>query len=339
MQAEAVAPLPGAEVQGASTGDLSDIKSTGAAVSIGEGPKDGSDVGKPEPRRSGPRVFVTGTHVLVESWHEGVGSARAGGPLVRRRSSAKSSGARATKCLPRGKTEAIDYADLLDFRDYERLLQLRADARVQYDPDDASHVRRLLLLWKGAFPNLALAGKVSTQWKMLGFQGADPATDFRGGGLLSLDCMLWLSREREAVFRKLIESRSAIAPGFALVVINVVHMLKFVLRLEDGVNAFGHQPLRARELRKWAHIFAAYECSFKALVASCVEVAYHVWELFVARQTSATVMDFTPAVLKGMPQDLSRALAKCKASATLGDLHGMLLRVATSRKRKSRPHR
>lgn len=34
-----------------------------------------------------------------------------------------------------------------------------------------------------------LSGRKSKQWEILGFQGSDPATDFRGGGILSLDSL------------------------------------------------------------------------------------------------------------------------------------------------------
>ena len=40
-------------------------------------------------------------------------------------------------------------------------------------------------------PGSPLEARVSRQWTEIGFQGNDPATDFRGMGILSLECMLY----------------------------------------------------------------------------------------------------------------------------------------------------
>ena len=38
----------------------------------------------------------------------------------------------------------------------------------------------LLSLWNCFYPNQKLEGRITEQWKEIGFQGTDPATDFRG---------------------------------------------------------------------------------------------------------------------------------------------------------------
>ena len=40
-------------------------------------------------------------------------------------------------------------------------------------------------------PGLPLEGRISKQWSEIGFQGNDPATDFRGMGILGLKCLLY----------------------------------------------------------------------------------------------------------------------------------------------------
>lgn len=37
--------------------------------------------------------------------------------------------------------------------------------------------------------------RVSPKWKRLGFQQQDPATDFRGGGVLGLKCLLYYAEK------------------------------------------------------------------------------------------------------------------------------------------------
>ena len=44
----------------------------------------------------------------------------------------------------------------------------------------------LMDLWKTLKPNEELTDRLSKQWIDIGFQGQDPATDFRGSGLLGL---------------------------------------------------------------------------------------------------------------------------------------------------------
>ena len=42
-------------------------------------------------------------------------------------------------------------------------------------------------------PSEKLTARVSEQWKELGFQGTDPATDFRGMGIFGLMCLQYPS--------------------------------------------------------------------------------------------------------------------------------------------------
>ena len=44
-------------------------------------------------------------------------------------------------------------------------------------------------------PSEKLTCQVSPQWKELGFQGSDPATDFRGMGLFGLMCLQYPSMQ------------------------------------------------------------------------------------------------------------------------------------------------
>lgn len=61
-------------------------------------------------------------------------------------------------------------------------------------PAEASDLERL---WKYFKPNESLDGLISKQWGELGFQGKDPCTDFRGVGLLGLDCLLFFGENQD----------------------------------------------------------------------------------------------------------------------------------------------
>lgn len=47
-------------------------------------------------------------------------------------------------------------------------------------------------LWRRIFPEGEVPSLTGDErWKEIGFQGKSPSTDFRGGGILSLYCMMY----------------------------------------------------------------------------------------------------------------------------------------------------
>ena len=55
-----------------------------------------------------------------------------------------------------------------------------------YSKENAEHESMLMSLWNTLKPNEELDNRLSRKWIDIGFQGQDPATDFRGSGLLGL---------------------------------------------------------------------------------------------------------------------------------------------------------
>lgn len=47
-----------------------------------------------------------------------------------------------------------------------------------------------------------LTNRVSRQWEEIGFQGADPATDFRGAGILGLNQLINHCQVEDTLIRK-----------------------------------------------------------------------------------------------------------------------------------------
>lgn len=76
---------------------------------------------------------------------------------------------------------------------------------VRFKRDDASHERLLESLWALLKPGVERKkGRLTSEWGEIGFQGRDPATDFRGGGLLSLQQLLFIAGTRTHVARRMI---------------------------------------------------------------------------------------------------------------------------------------
>lgn len=70
-------------------------------------------------------------------------------------------------------------------------LKLKED---KYDSENEAHENMLMDLWHTVFPHEKLRARKTKQWEQIGFQGEDPATDFRAMGLLGLKLVIYLQR-------------------------------------------------------------------------------------------------------------------------------------------------
>jgi len=67
-------------------------------------------------------------------------------------------------------------------------------AKTTYDPTLPTHTALLTQLWKGLMPsNRVPELSNSDDWGLIGFQGKDPSTDFRGLGMLGLMQLQWFA--------------------------------------------------------------------------------------------------------------------------------------------------
>jgi hypothetical protein len=72
------------------------------------------------------------------------------------------------------------------------ILTLRGEA---FSYENSRHVQLLELLWIQLKPGVARSSaRLSEEWGSLGFQGKDPATDFRGMGMFGLTQLLYFSK-------------------------------------------------------------------------------------------------------------------------------------------------
>jgi len=104
--------------------------------------------------------------------------------------------------------QSQEFKELLYIYQRARLWELRHLSDTTYDKNNEQHEKMLLKLWKLLFPDTPLENRVSKQWKMLGFQGTDPATDFRGMGLLGLRNLLYMAENYNDKLRKIISDQT-----------------------------------------------------------------------------------------------------------------------------------
>ncbi|XP_047943737.1 ELMO domain-containing protein C-like isoform X2 [Salvia hispanica] len=94
------------------------------------------------------------------------------------------------------------------------------------------------LLWRLAYPDRTLPALKSEVWKDMGWQGSDPSTDFRGGGFISLENLIFFAKTYPESFQNLLHKRDGVRSEweypFAVAGINISFMLVQMLDLQSG---------------------------------------------------------------------------------------------------------
>ncbi|KAL6560397.1 hypothetical protein OROGR_003956 [Orobanche gracilis] len=134
-------------------------------------------------------------------------------------------------CAQRRDSDARPSFDLTPAQE-ECLEKLQNRLDVAYDSSNSEHQEALWALWRAAFPGEELHGLISEQWKEMGWQGKDPSTDFRGGGFISLENLLYFARNFPDLLRKQEGNRALWEYPFAVGGINITFMLIQMLDLE-----------------------------------------------------------------------------------------------------------
>ncbi|KAI3495111.1 hypothetical protein L2E82_41157 [Cichorium intybus] len=176
-------------------------------------------------------------------------------------------------------------------------LQNRLD--VAYDSSIPEHQQALRALWKAAFPEEELHGLISEQWKEMGWQGKDPSTDFRGGGFISLENLLYFARNFPKSFQDLLRKREGVRSmweyPFAVAGVNITFMLIQMLDLE---------AVKPRSFvgATFLKFLSENELAFDLLYCITFKLMDHQW-----LSMHASYMDFN-AVMKSTRRQLEREL-------------------------------
>ncbi|CAL5431527.1 unnamed protein product [Camellia sinensis] len=88
-----------------------------------------------------------------------------------------------------------------------RLKSLQQRLQVPFDGSLLEHQDALKQLWRLAYPDRELPSLKSELWKEMGWQGSDPSTDFRGGGYISLENLIYFAKTYPEAFQSLLHKR------------------------------------------------------------------------------------------------------------------------------------
>ncbi|KAL6532846.1 hypothetical protein OROGR_013806 [Orobanche gracilis] len=130
-----------------------------------------------------------------------------------------------------------------------RLKHLKLRLSVPFNGTSSEHQDALRQLWRLSYPDRQLPSLKSEVWKEMGWQGSDPSTDFRGGGYISLENLIFFANTYPEAFQNLLHKRdgqrSEWEYPFAVAGINISFMLVQMLDLQSGnpSTSAGHRFL------------------------------------------------------------------------------------------------
>lgn len=161
--------------------------------------------------------------------------------------------------------------------------KVKQDASHQFNSEDPSHEKKLEQLWQLLLPGQEReGGRKSKDWGRIGFQQADPASDFRGGGVLALNQLLYISKERTTVAQRMISEPNDEQARYPWACV--------------GIN-LTMQSIRILESRKFDRsLYGKSESDamwiFNGLYADMFEILHTRW----VRANPKNVLDFPPVL-------------------------------------------
>lgn len=95
---------------------------------------------------------------------------------------------------------------LLDIKGVNNVIAtVKRKATERFNSENLQHEDSLEQLWQLLLPGQERAGgRYSKDWNRIGFQQSDPASDFRGGGMLGLEQLLYIASTRTAIARRML---------------------------------------------------------------------------------------------------------------------------------------
>jgi hypothetical protein len=128
----------------------------------------------------------------------------------------------------------------------EKLEKFKKYVTMNYDVNNENHEKLLSLLWEYSTNGEVLESRISNQWKTIGFQGKDPATDFRGVGVFGLYNLIYFAKyypKKYSEMLKQTKKKAHLSYPFAIAGFNVTMMvfLQFIYVKLFDILGFGFQ--------------------------------------------------------------------------------------------------
>lgn len=171
----------------------------------------------------------------------------------------------------------------------EFIATVKLMASKSFDKSEQQHEHKLEQLWQLLLPRQERSGgRYTREWGRIGFQQSDPASDFRGGGMLGLEQLLHLASNRTSIARKMISEPSEEASRYPWACVGINLTMQAMRILEDrkiDKSLYGKSPDDALRV-------------FHDLYADMFEVLHHRW---VAAKPE-NLLDFPPVLKESLAE-------------------------------------
>mmetsp|Transcript_17748 Transcript_17748/g.58399 ORF Transcript_17748/g.58399 Transcript_17748/m.58399 type:complete len:333 (-) Transcript_17748:198-1196(-) len=208
----------------------------------------------------------------------------------------------------------------------EQLLAEFVEKNVGISYTHESHFHLLTKLWELSFPNATEKPEQhDPMWKRMGFQGNDPATDFRAAGMLPVLCLTFFAEAYPDKYMELLKRSNGKSAEesypFACAAINVVYMLTDIMKLKSTTGNSASLQEAASMRANFVKMLEKNEKAFMELF--CVVFLFLDSEWV---RTNATYMQF-PIVLKTTREKTCAALRSsgAKSPVSVADIMGIEL--------------
>ena len=166
----------------------------------------------------------------------------------------------------------------------------------KFSSSNDAHETKLEKLWSLLLPGQEReGGRITREWGRIGFQQSDPATDFRGGGVLSLDQLIFMAEKRQEIAQRMIgePSNETSRYPWACVGINLTNEAITILASHElDEKLYGRSDDECMEI-------------FNNLYADMFEILHANW----IKSKPENLLDFPP-VLKTTMSEIRDELAR-----------------------------
>ena len=133
-----------------------------------------------------------------------------------------------------------------------------------FNEENEVHEELLLKLWDALKPNERLDNRYSKQWGEIGFQGKNPATDFRGMGVLSLKNLIYFIESKTDEAKRLfsLSQHPRFGYPFAVAGINLTGVAFDLLRSGELKAHFYTAAATKYTLEDFQKLFVQMFCAF-----------------------------------------------------------------------------
>ncbi|KAI9282288.1 Engulfment/cell motility, partial [Sporodiniella umbellata] len=138
-------------------------------------------------------------------------------------------------------------------------------------------------LWHLMMPQEALTSRVSSQWIQIGFQGTDPATDFRGMGIQGLDDLLYFAKYHPNVVRSVFQHSTHPKYWYPYAIVGI-NISKFLYLLLDSRKLQAHLLQHGTAYQEiYCYLFYRFDSSWQSTVME-FETKFKEFQFIIERE-------------------------------------------------------